>query len=71
MPYRDGLIDSWVAAGHREDEGYTCHSGSVADGERIDYCFVSSELSKHLSNAWIDEDSIGSDHQAIWIDMDI
>ncbi|MGA1652450.1 MAG: endonuclease/exonuclease/phosphatase family protein [Burkholderiaceae bacterium] len=71
MPYRDGLIDSWVAAGHREDEGCTCHSGSVADGERIDYCFVSSELSKHLSNAWIDEDSIGSDHQAIWIDMDV
>jgi endonuclease/exonuclease/phosphatase family metal-dependent hydrolase len=71
MPYRDGLIDAWVATGHREDEGCTCHSGSIADGERIDYCFVSSDLLGQLRQTWIDNEAVGSDHQPIWTDLDL
>ncbi len=71
MPYRDGLVDTWVATGHREDEGCTCHSGSIADGERIDYCFISSDLLGHLRKAWIDNETVGSDHQPIWTELDL
>jgi endonuclease/exonuclease/phosphatase family metal-dependent hydrolase len=52
-----GFVDSWVAAGHDEQEGVTC------DGKRIDYLFASSPLAHHIQSAAIDANATGSDHQ--------
>ena len=61
-----GFVDAWVAARHREDEGAT-----IATGARIDYCFVSSALAPRIRSAWIDTAASGSDHQPVWIEMDL
>jgi endonuclease/exonuclease/phosphatase family metal-dependent hydrolase len=61
-----GFVDAWVAAGHREDEGAT-----IAVGRRIDFCFVSSSLAARVRSARIDADAQGSDHQPLWVEMDL
>jgi endonuclease/exonuclease/phosphatase family metal-dependent hydrolase len=61
-----GFVDAWAAAGHREEEGST-----IGNGARIDYCFVSSALAPRVRSAWIDTRASGSDHQPMWIEMDI
>jgi endonuclease/exonuclease/phosphatase family metal-dependent hydrolase len=66
-----GFIDSWVAAGHREDEGATCNNPRHEFGHRIDYCFVSAGLVPRIKRAWIDEAAEGSDHQPIWTEIDL
>jgi endonuclease/exonuclease/phosphatase family metal-dependent hydrolase len=67
----EGFVDAWVAAGHAEGEGVTCHSGSLSTGHRIDYCFVSASLAGYIRSAKIDETATGSDHQPIWTEIDI
>jgi endonuclease/exonuclease/phosphatase family metal-dependent hydrolase len=61
-----GLVDAWVAAGHREDDGATIDSG-----RRIDFCFVSSALARRVLACRIDADAVGSDHQPLWVEMDL
>ncbi len=61
----DGLVDAWVAAGHREDEGETI------PGERIDYCFISPALAPRVRASWIDISAKGSDHLPLWVDIDL
>lgn len=67
----DGFVDAWVAAGHAEAAGNTCHSGTFSTGQRIDYCFVSSTYASRIQKAWIDEQADGSDHQPIWTEIDL
>ena len=67
----DGFVDAWVAAGHAESAGNTCHSGTFSTGQRIDYCFVSSEYAPRIQKAWIDEQADGSDHQPIWTEIEL
>jgi endonuclease/exonuclease/phosphatase family metal-dependent hydrolase len=69
MNTRDGFVDTWVEAGHREDEGCTCRNDSLQDGERIDYCFASADLAPAIRQAWIDAEATGSDHQPIWVEL--
>jgi len=59
-----GFVDAWAAAGHREDDGATNGAG------RIDFCFVSSALASLVRSCRIDADTVGSDHQPVWVDMD-
>ena len=61
-----GFVDAWVAAGHREDEGAT-----IPAGKRIDYCFVSAALAHRVRSSRIDAGATGSDHQPLWVDMDL
>lgn len=61
-----GFVDAWVAAGHREDEGET-----IAGGRRIDFCFVSSALANRVRACRVDADTGGSDHQPLWVEMDL
>ncbi|MEO8137551.1 MAG: endonuclease/exonuclease/phosphatase family protein [Betaproteobacteria bacterium] len=61
-----GFVDAWVAAGHREDEGAT-----IPSGRRIDYCFVSSTLAGRVLSCRVDADATGSDHQPLWVEMDL
>jgi endonuclease/exonuclease/phosphatase family metal-dependent hydrolase len=64
-----GLVDAWVAAGHGEDEGVT----AAIDGRdvRLDYCFVSASLTDGIRAAGIDAGAAGSDHQPIWVELDL
>jgi endonuclease/exonuclease/phosphatase family metal-dependent hydrolase len=65
----EGFVDAWVATGHGERDGITCHG--VHNGQRIDYCFVSTALLPRLRRCWIDDESAGSDHQPVWTDLDL
>ncbi len=67
------FVDTWVAAGHDENEGVTFFadsSESDAKGMRLDYAFVDQTMKKQVLGAWIDEAAQGSDHQPYWIDLD-
>jgi endonuclease/exonuclease/phosphatase family metal-dependent hydrolase len=70
---KEEFIDTWVAAGHRENEGATFLDGSPS-GEtremRIDYAFVDESMINRILGARIDEQAQGSDHQPYWIDLD-
>jgi endonuclease/exonuclease/phosphatase family metal-dependent hydrolase len=61
-----GFVDAWVAAGHREDEGAT-----IPNGRRIDYCFLSPALAARVHSCWIDAEADGSDHQPLWVEIDL
>jgi endonuclease/exonuclease/phosphatase family metal-dependent hydrolase len=61
-----GFVDAWVAAGHAEGEGATANNG-----KRIDYCFVSDALAPRVRSARVDAQAIGSDHQPLWVEMDL
>ena len=61
-----GFVDAWVAAGHREDEGVTADNG-----KRIDFCFVSQALAARVRAARVDAGAGGSDHQPLWVDIDL
>ncbi len=65
----EGFVDAWVAAGHAEGEGVTADvRGRPA---RLDYCFVSTALASRVRGARIDTDATGSDHQPLWVEMDL
>lgn len=61
-----GFVDAWVAAGHREADGAT-----IGPGGRIDFCFVSSALREHIRACHVDTAAVGSDHQPLWIDIEV
>ncbi|HSS71034.1 MAG TPA: endonuclease/exonuclease/phosphatase family protein [Casimicrobiaceae bacterium] len=61
-----GFVDAWVASGHREDEGAT-----IPAGRRIDFCFVSASFASRVKSCRIDGETVGSDHQPLWVEMDL
>ncbi len=70
---KEEFVDTWVAAGHDEDEGFTYstnNSSSPAQRMRIDYAFVDQTMENRVLGAWIDEAAQGSDHQPYWLDLD-
>ncbi len=70
---REEFVDTWVAAGHDENEGVTYStndSPSDEAGMRIDYAFVDQTMEKRILGGRIDEAAQGSDHQPYWIDLD-
>ena len=74
---RDGLLDTWVVAGHGENDRVT--SPAVANGAEkgldtdscLDYCFVTLDLARLVRNVHIDGAAQASDHQPVWIDVDL
>jgi len=72
VPYIDNFVDAWVAGGNREEEGITLQKSPEYNHEhRLDYCLVSGELADRVKKSWIDELADGSDHQPVWVEMDI
>ena len=72
VPYIDNFVDAWVAGGNSEEEGITFQkSPEYSHEHRLDYCLVSSELAGRVKKSWIDELADGSDHQPVWVEMDI
>lgn len=65
----DGLIDGWTAAGNGPESGGTLLK---ADGwVRIDYALVTAELADKVRAMRVDQEAEGSDHQPIWIEIDL
>ena len=65
----DGFVDSWLALGHAEGPGWTCHE--ELGGKRIDFAFVTPELKDCLRAMSVDHAAQGSDHQPIRIEIDL
>lgn len=65
------LVDSWVAAGHREDEGLTWfdEAQGFREGLRLDYIFVTPAMVPQVFHAWIDDNNPASDHQPVWLQL--
>jgi endonuclease/exonuclease/phosphatase family metal-dependent hydrolase len=66
----EGLLDAWVLTGHREADGVTF----IRPGrkrERLDHCFVTPELIPAVRAMRIDEAAMGSDHQPIFVTLDL
>ncbi len=74
---RDGFLDAWVVAGHGENDRVTSPGvADAAEGGRdadscVDYCFVTVDLARRVRSVHIDEAADASDHQPVWIDMDL
>ena len=64
-----GLVDSWLALGHEEGPGWTCHEDK--GGWRIDYAFVTACLVDRLRAMSVDHAARGSDHQPIRVEMEL
>jgi endonuclease/exonuclease/phosphatase family metal-dependent hydrolase len=64
-----GFVDAWVAAGNAEGDGVSAD----IDGRnvRLDYCFVSAGLRDAIAAARIDAEAAGSDHQPMWVEIDL
>ena len=69
--YADRFADAWVAAGNDEADGVTYPAGQNFPDMRLDYCFVSTGLSHRVRAARVDMDADGSDHQPVWVEMDM
>jgi len=63
------LFDAWSMAGTGDAAGWTCQvdSGPV----RIDYAFLSPDLQGKARAMRVDHQAQGSDHQPIWLDLDL
>jgi len=65
----EGFVDAWVTSGHDETDGVTAeiHGRPV----RLDYFFVSAMLRDRIRSVRIDSEARGSDHQPVWMEMDL
>lgn len=58
------FVDAWAAAGHAVGDGATRE-------DRIDYCFVEGTIAHRVRGAWIDSDTVASDHKPVWTEIDL
>ena len=65
----EGFVDAWVEAGNAIDAGTTAEVKDVP--VRLDYCFVSAGLKDRIRTVRVDSDAAGSDHQPVWMDIDL
>ncbi len=74
---RDGLFDAWIVAGHEENDRVTSPAivGAVENGldtdACLDYCFLTADLTNRVRSVHIDGTADASDHQPVWIDVDL
>jgi len=65
------LLDCWTLTGNAPGKGATYMPAAYPEnGHRIDYAFVDHRLEKRVTNAWVDSEAQGSDHQPFWIAID-
>ena len=69
--YADRFADAWVCAGHDEAGGITYLADGAFPDMRLDYCFVSAALADRVRSAHVDMAAEGSDHQPVWVDMEL
>jgi endonuclease/exonuclease/phosphatase family metal-dependent hydrolase len=71
--YHHDFVDSWLVAGGGPD-GNTFAidpNNKRSSARRIDYGFVSAGLAERLVAVRVDRDAVGSDHQPLWIEIDL
>lgn len=63
-----GFVDAWRIAGDDPEGGITDPSNG---GARIDYVFVTATLAGCVRHAHVDQNAMGSDHQPLWVEIDL
>ncbi|MBI2741583.1 MAG: endonuclease/exonuclease/phosphatase family protein [Rhodospirillales bacterium] len=64
------LRDSWVSAGHKEEDGvsiYSQYSGDV----RIDHMFATPSVARHVETMRIASDAKASDHFPVFLELSV
>jgi endonuclease/exonuclease/phosphatase family metal-dependent hydrolase len=71
--YRHAFVDSWLAVGDGSDGAtrFADPRRQLNRDIRIDYCFVGGGLADRLVSARVDRDADGSDHQPLWVEIDL
>lgn len=64
-----GFVDSWTHCKHDKMAGVTSDLNGIP--ARLDYCFVSTSLRHCITSCRVDEQAQGSDHQPVWVEIDI
>ncbi len=71
----DGFVDSWEVAKTTGDDRVSWlpdpPERAPGYGITLDYCFVSPHLAHKVVKSWVDQDADGSDHQPLWVEMDL
>lgn len=69
----DRLVDTWRLVDRDIADGVTWwdEATEFTEGTRLDYLFVTPGLAHGVVVAGIDEGASGSDHQPVWIDLDL
>lgn len=65
-----GLADAWVLGGHDEAAGDTLPRDG-REPRRIDHCFVTTDIAGAVTAMEIGEKAQGSDHQPIFVTLDL
>lgn len=66
---RDGYLDAWIHSGGDPAGGHT--KFEATGNRRIDYAFVSVGLADRVTGVRVDTEAQGSDHQPLWLDIDL
>ncbi|MCZ4281193.1 endonuclease/exonuclease/phosphatase family protein [Kiloniella laminariae] len=70
--YEDSLIDCWELIHGRDNAGTTYPKNAECDRDmRLDYCFVTSNLGQRVRDTFVDLQAIASDHQPLFVTMDL
>jgi len=64
-----GFVDAWLESGQDKISGITSLIRGVS--ARLDYCFVSTSLRQQIKRCRVDEKALGSDHQPLWVEIDL
>jgi len=65
----DGYLDGWIHSGGVADAGHT--KFEETGDRRIDFAFVSTGLADRVRGVRVDREAQGSDHQPLWLDIDL
>ncbi len=65
----EGFVDAWVKCGNEEMSGAT--SDVQGEPARLDYFFVSTALQHKITSCHVDDQATGSDHQPIWLEINL
>lgn len=65
------FADVLAFSGLGEADGVTFPGGGIEPPQRLDHCFVSTDLVSAVKIAWIDDAATGSDHQPVWVKLDV
>jgi endonuclease/exonuclease/phosphatase family metal-dependent hydrolase len=67
----ESFADALTVAGLDEAEGVTFPGAGSEPPQRLDHCFVSMDLVEAVKSARIDDTATGSDHQPVWVQLDV
>ena len=65
----DGYLDAWILSGGDPDAGHM--KFEEMGNRRIDYAFVSPSLADRVPAVRVDAAAQGSDHQPLWLEINL